>query len=308
MRFATIALLSLLVLPAALATPTRTVTAPAPVSALAFDAGRVAYASGRSARDCNRVQVWNLATRGVTRFPRPTSCIETSTGSGIPGLAIAGNRVLWVHYIGGNLRDWTLWTATTTKTKPLRLRSLTREADDRAPIVVGDGDSSRLGDILPYAVEREVIALRASGARRFAWTAPARVTALSTLGGELAVASAGGVVTVLDAGGDVLRSETFASEVQAVELTGDGLVVQRGRTLELRGPGGPRTWALPARARLDDAQGSRAYYVTGGQIRELRLDAVNRQRQLGLGSHVQVEGTRLATSNGRRVLLRQPLP
>jgi hypothetical protein len=308
MRSATIALLSLLLIPAAVAAATRTVTAPAPVSALAFDAGRVAYASGRSAGDCNRVQVWNLSTRGVTTFPRPTSCVQTSTGSGVSGLAIAGTRVLWAHYIGGNFREWTLWTATTTKTKPLRLRFVTREADDPAPIVVGDGDSGFPGGILPYAVEREVIALRTNGARRFAWTAPAPVSALSALGDELAVASAGGVVTVLDAGGNVLRSERYASEVQAVELTGDGLVVQRGRTLELRGGGGPRTWSLPARARLDDAQGNRAYYVTGGQIRELRLDAVNRQRQLGLGSYVQVEDSRLATSIGRRVLLRQPLP
>ena len=308
MRSATIALLSLLLIPAALAAPTRTVTGPAAVSALAFDAGRVAYASGRSASDCNRVQVWNLSTRGVTTFPRPTSCVQTSTGSGVSGLAIAGNRVLWAHYIGGNLREWTLWTATTTKTKPLRLRFVTREADDPAPIVVGDGDSGSPGGSLPYAVDREVIALRTNGARRFAWTAPARVSALSAVGGELAVASAGGVVTVLDAGGNVLRSESYASEVQAVELTAAGLVVQRGRTLELRGAGGPRTWSLPARARLDDAQGNRAYYVTGGQIRELRLDAVNRQRQLGLGSYAQVEDSRLATSIGRRVLLRQPLP
>ncbi len=308
MRSVTIALLSLLLLPAALAAPTRTVTAPAPVSALAFDAGRVAYASGRSANDCNRVQVWNLETRGVTRFPRPTSCVETSTGSGISGLAIAGNRVLWAHYIGGNFRDWTLWTATTTKTKPLRLRLVTREADDPAPVVVGDGDSGSLGDILPYAVDREVIALRTNGARRFAWTAPARVIALTALGGELAVASAGGVVTVLDAGGRVLRTENYASEVQAVELTGDALLVQRGRLLELRGSGGPRTWPLPARARLEDADATFAYYVFAGQIRQLRLSADNRQRQVGIGSHVQVEGSRLATSTGNRVTLRQPIP
>jgi hypothetical protein len=308
MRSATIALLSLLLLPAAAAAPTRTVTTPAAVSALAFDAGRVAYASGRSANDCNRVQVWNLSTRGVTTFPRPTTCVQTSTGSGIADLAIAGTRVLWLHYIGGNTREWTLWTATTTKTKPLRLRFVSRDVDDAAPIVVGDGDSSAPGGVLPYAVDREVIALRTNGARRFAWTAPAPVTALSALGNELAVASEGGVVTVLDGGGNVVRTERYTSDLQAIELTGDALVAQRGRRLELRGAGGPRTWLLPARARLDDAQGTRAYYVTGGQIRELRLDAVNRQRQLALGSHVQVEGSRLATSIGRRVLLRQPLP
>ena len=308
MRYVTIALLALLLVPATFAAATRTVTAPAPVTALAFDAGRLAYASGHSASDCTRVQVWNLATRGVTLFPRPTSCVETSTGSGISGLAIAGNRVLWTHYIGGNFRDWTLWTATTTKTKPLRLRFVTREAEDPAPIVVGDGDSGTPGGILPYAVDREVIAVRTNGARRFAWTAPARVTALSARDGELAVASAGGVVTVLDAGGSVLRTETFASEVQAVELTGEALVVQRARALELRGAGGPHLWPLAARAQLEDADATFAYYVLGGQIRQLRLTADRLERQVGIGSHVQVEGSRLATSTGTRVTLRQPVP
>lgn len=304
MRTVTISLLALLLVPAALSASSRSVTAPAPVTGLAFDASRIAYASGRSARDCNRIYVWNLSTRGVTRFPRPTSCVRTSTGSGISGLALAGTRVLWVHFIGGNTREWTLWTATTTRTKPRRLRFVARDVDDPAPIVVGDGDSARAGDMLPYAVDDQVVALRVNGARRFAWTAPARVVALSALGGELAVASAGGVVTVLDASGTVLRIETFASEVQAVRLTGSALLVQRGRTLELRGGGAPRTWLLPARARLEDAQGNRAWYVSGGQIVELRLDAANRRRQIGLGSHVQAEGSRVATSSGRRVVLR----
>ena len=308
MRSATIAILALLLVPAAVGAPTRTVTAPAPVTALAFDGGYVAYASGRSASDCNRVQVWNLATRGVTTFPRPTTCVQTSTGSGISGLAIAGNRVLWAHYIGGNQREWTLWTATTTKTKPLRLRFITRDADDAAPVVVGEGESTTPGGILPYAVDSEVIALRTNGARRFAWTAPTRVTALSALGGELAVASAGGVVTVLDAGGNVLRTESYASEVQAVALVNGGLVVQHGRTLELRGSGGPRTWLVPARSRLEDADATFAYYVFSGQIRQLRMSADNLQRQVGIGSHVQIEGSRLATSTGRRVVLRQPVP
>lgn len=306
-RVVTISVLALLLVPAALSASTRTVTAPAPVTALAFDASRIAYASGRTARDCNRIHVWNLSTRGVTRFPRPTSCVRTSTGSGISGLSVAGTRVLWAHFIGGNTREWTLWTATTTRTKPRRLRFVARDVDAPPPIVVGDGDSSRAGDMLPYAVDDEVIALRVNGARRFAWTAPARVVALSAFGGELAVASAGGVVTILDASGTVLSTETFASEVQAVRLTGSALLVQRGRTLELRG-GATRTWALPARARLADAQGNRAWYVAGGQIVELRLDTANRRRQVGLGSQAQAEGSRLATANGRRVLLRSPLP
>ena len=302
MRFLTIGLLSLLLLPTALAAATRTVTAPAHVTALAFDGGRVAFASGRSARDCNRVQVWDPTTRGVTTFPRPTNCVATSTGSGISGVAIAGNRVLWVHFIGGNQREWTLWTATTSRPKPIRLRFVSRDVDDRPPLLVGN--SSRLGDILPYALDDEVIALGANGARRFTWTAPGRVVALSAGDGELAVAS-GRTVTVLGAAGAVLRSETFPSDVQAVRLTRGTLVVHRGSTLELRGQGGPRTWTLPRNARLDDAQGTSAYYVHAGQVIELRLDADNVRRTVGSGSHVRVDGARVAFSNGRQVLLRQ---
>ena len=70
--------------------------------------------------------------------------------------------------------------------------------------MIGQGDSSTLGDLLPYAVDRTVVALRVDGSRRFAWTAPARVIALSALNGELAVATEGATVTILDAGGRVL--------------------------------------------------------------------------------------------------------
>ena len=145
----------ILLVPAASAAPIRSVTTPAPVLDLAFDGSRVAYAVGRSSGDCNRVYVWNLVTRGVSRLGRKTHCEQTSTGNSIASLAIAGTRVLWLHYAGGNSRDWSLWTATTTRPSPIRLRLVTREADAAAPIVIGDGNSGRLGDLLPYAVDRD---------------------------------------------------------------------------------------------------------------------------------------------------------
>ena len=293
------------VVPAALAGSSRSVTVPAPVVAVAFDGSRIAYASGRSAADCNRVYVWNLATRGVSKLGRKTHCEQTSTGNAIASVAIAGIRVLWIHYAGGNFRDWSLWTATTTKPAPIRLRLVTREADAAAPIVIGDGDAGRLGDILPYAVGRTVIALRADGARRFAWTAPARVVALSALGGELAVATEGGAVTVLDAAGRVLSEESYASEIQVVKFAGNGLLVQRGRALELRNVGGSRIWTLPSGARLVDAADARAYYVSGGRIHAQSL-AGSATRIVGRGTEGAVEGSTLAIAEGRlvRALLR----
>ena len=287
-------------IPAAGAAPTASVTAPAPVLELAFDGWRVAYATGRSSRDCNRVYVWNLLTKAVSRLGRKTHCEQTSTGNSIAQVSIAGTRVLWLHYAGGNFRDWSLWTATTTRPAPIRLRRVTREADDAAPIVLGDGDSSRLGDILPYAVDRTVIALRANGARRFAWTAPARVVALSALGGELAVATEGGEVTVLDGAGRVLGHESYASELQEVKITGNGLLVQRGRVLELRNAGSPGLWTLPSAARLEDAEDARAYYVSRGKLYVQSL-AGTQTRIVGTGSDGAVEGLTIAVAQKRLV-------
>lgn len=303
MRFALV-LLSVVVATgatAATAAAPRAVAAPARVTALAMDGRLVAYASDQSTLDCDRIRVWNLTTRGVTTLGRTMPCDEGSTGTGIAAVSIAGSRVLWLHYTGGNIREWRLFTATTTRRVPRLLAFEPRDVDAPAPLVVGPGDASRSGALLPYALDHTVIALGADGGRRFSWRAPGRVTALAALNGALAVASEGGEVTILDSRGQVTDSESFAGEIQAVRLTGDGVLVQRGRTLELRRAGGSRTWLLPARASLRDASADAALYVTGGQIRELRLDAVNRQRQLGLGSDVQSELASVATSVGRRV-------
>src|SRR4029450_13154471 len=84
----------------------------------------------------------------------------------------AGNRALWLHFVGGNQRDWSVWTASTTRLLPRRLAATTVDVDSPAPMVVGHGDASRFGELLPYAVGRNVIALRVNGARALSWLAP----------------------------------------------------------------------------------------------------------------------------------------
>ena len=277
-------------------------TAPAPVLALAFDGSRVAYASGRAAGDCNRVRIWNLATRGVTALGRRTHCEQTSTGNAIAGLSLAGTRALWLHSVGGNTREWSLWTATTSRPAPVRLRLVTRDADAAPPIVLGPGDGSRLGSILPYAVGRAVVALRENGSRAFAWTAPGRVVALAAGDGEVAVASAGGVLTVLDGGGRVLSTERYGAEIDVVRLTGDTLAVQHGRTLELRGS---RTvlYSLVGGVRLADAEGSRAVLVGGGKVRSFDLGSGS-GGVVASGTLADLESGRLASASGRIVGVR----
>jgi hypothetical protein len=55
---------------AAAAAAPRSVSAPARVSAVAFDGSLVAFSVGFSADDCDRVRLWNLATRGVSKLGR----------------------------------------------------------------------------------------------------------------------------------------------------------------------------------------------------------------------------------------------
>jgi hypothetical protein len=295
--------LVLLAVPLADAASVRSVSTPGPVVALALDGRVAAFAEGVSNRDCDRVWLWNLQTRRVTKLGRTTPCVETSTGHGIASVAIASGRALWLHYTGGNTREWRLFTATRTSPRPRQLKLLFAEADERAPIVLGNGDSSRFGDLLPYAVDREVVILRSDGDRYFTWQAPARVVALSALFGKLAVASEGGIVTVLLRNGTVVGTEHFEGEVTAVKLSGDGVLAQIGSRLELRRNGTSRTFALPRGARLRDAISDRALFVAGGQIRQLSL-ATGAQRALGPGVDVDAQLSTVVIATGRRVTAR----
>lgn len=292
---------ALALVPASAAAPVRSVVAPAPVLALAADGSRVAYASGFSAGDCNRVRLWDRRTGGVTRLGRGTNCVRTSTGTTITALALAGRRALWLHVTGGNIREWSLWTATGHLPAARRLRAVRADADGPAPIVVGPGDASRNGDLLPYAVGRTVVALRVDGTRRLGWTAPARVVALAADGGELAVADADGGVTVLDAAGAVLRRERFGpGPIEVVRITGKSLVVQHGRTLEVRGGGRAATYTLLAGARLADADGGRAVVVHRGRVSSLHLES-GAGTDVAAGAFADLEGAALAVASGRTV-------
>ena len=291
----------MLALAAAVVSAVGAFTAPAPVRALALDAPLLAYATGRSAGDCDRVSIRNLDTGRVVRLGRTTSCEQTSTGTGIAAISIAGDRVLWLHFTGGNIREWSLFTATTTAPRPRRLRFVARDVDAAAPIVLGEGDTSRFGDLLPYAVDRQLIVLHRNGSRAFAWTAPNRVTAVGANAGAVAGAVADGRVFVLE-GGRVLSSFAGAPAATAVFVTGNGVAVQRGRTIELRSGSAVQRWTVPADARLRDAEGSRLVYTAGGRV-WLREQGAAQARSLGVGSDAQLEAMTLARASGRSIRL-----
>jgi hypothetical protein len=277
------------------------IAAPAPVQALALDPRVVAYASAHSAADCDRVRVWSRATRRTVRLGRATSCEQTSTGSGIAALSVARTRVLWLHYAGGNIREWSLFTATTTAPRPRRLRFAARDVDAPAPIVLGEGDSTRFGELLPYAVERELVVLRPNGSRAFAWTAPAPVTAVGAKWGGVAVALEDGRVVVLE-DGVVTDERRLPAAARAVFVTGNGIVAQLPREAYL--VSGPNVFRrpLPADARVRDADAVRAVYLTRGRAKLLEL-RTGRTRDLGRATDVQLEGATFAVASGRSIRL-----
>jgi hypothetical protein len=283
---------------AAAATPS-SVTVSHTVAAVAADGKWVALAANGGARTCERAYLWRTAPSRLIPLGRERVCEITSTGRGVGGVSVAGSRALWITYAGGNTREWTLWTASASSPRPRQLQFVAVDVEEPQPVLVGAGD----GELLPYAVRDTVTALRANGARAFRWQAPARVLALAARGGQLAVAYAGGKVAVLSPAGRPLRTETFASDVTSVALTANGLVAQRGRTLEFRG-GGAQTFTLAATAHLDDADAGLAVVSTpSAGVSVLRLNDGASVAHFA-GTHATLEGRVLYVTQGRTVARR----
>lgn len=271
------------------------------VAGVAADGVRAAIGVRR--RGCSQVVVWTRTTRSATALGRPRCEPSSSTGSGILGPSLAATRALWVTYVGGNIREWSLWTASTRRRTPRRLGFIAQDVELPSPFVLGEGDATRRGDLLPYAVRDTLIVLRSSGARAFTRRANGRITAVASKGGEVAFA-VGRTVQVVDRE-RTLATYSFPAAVDRVFITGNALLVQYGRTLERRRADESRTRTVPAAARLVDGEGDLAVYVVGGSVHVLRLTdskdvawASPYQRAFG-----QLEAAGLLIGAGRRVTL-----
>jgi hypothetical protein len=158
--------------------PERTIATSLPVRDLALTRRSVAYVAdaGLDELRCARIGLWNTATNRRFTFDAKEQCLElASTGQGVWDVAVATNRLLWITYGGGNIREWSLWTATTTRRAPRRLRFVARDVDAEPPIVVGPGAT----DAVPYAVDREIVYLTDRGEALFRTTVSAPVRALT---------------------------------------------------------------------------------------------------------------------------------
>jgi hypothetical protein len=286
----------------------RSVTSPGPVQGLARSGSSVAFTSGPYAGHCgDHVWLWNLATRGVTplgRHPDAVCSQRPVGGSGISAASVAGNRVLWLFHAGGNLTDWVVYTATTTRPLERRLEFEEVDVDAPPPILLGDGS----GEVLPYAVDRRrvVKVLSARGKLLFTWPAPARVNALASYGSRVAVFMSGGHVSVLSSSGAVVSTSTFPLGAVTFRLGGIDVLAQLGNGVVQirRGPALVRSLTLPAGARMLDYAEGILVYSLGSQIRGRKI-ATGRDGLIR-DTHqdpvlAQLEPSGLSYAAGRRV-------
>jgi len=254
---------------ASAASADRLVTSPGRVLALARSGFNVAFLSGPYKGHCGpHVELWDLATGGVRKLGRHTDdfCSEgPSTGSGITDIAVARDRVLWLAYTGGNLRDWILYTATPTRPTERRLEFKEVDVDAPPPIVLGTGSEW----VLPYAVGSTVKVLSYNGRRQYTWQAPGQVTNLTSYGQQVAVFVRGGKRYVLSPRGAVLQTYTFRpGAVQEFALGGRGLVVQLpGGKIEVHSGARVQRFSIPAQGKMLDYAGNILLYRLGGTLR-----------------------------------------
>jgi hypothetical protein len=276
---------------ASAASADRTVTSPGKVLGLARSEFSVAFLSGPYKGHCGpHVELWNLVTGGVRRLGRHTDAVcneGPSGGSGVTDLAVAGTRVLWLAYAGGNLTDWTLETATTTRPAERQLEFQEVQTGAPSPIVLGVAS----GSVLPYSIGSTVKALSATGKLLYTWKAPAKVTNTTAYNGQVAVFVTGGRCFVLSPQGAVQQTYTFPpGAVQEFALAGIGLVVQLpGGKIEIHKGASVRTLQLPPQAHMLDFAESIVLYRLGTQIRGRQIgtgkDALLRHAPLAVLEH-----------------------
>ena len=260
---------------AALLTPGRTLTAPAPVTAVSVTNRVVVYAVGRTRANCGSVVLWDTPRLGHWTFGTRTilGCEEgPSGGFGIPAVSVTGRRAFWLTAIGGNITDWQLWSATPTRRVARRLAFASSETDGPPAIVLGPGTN----DGVPYAVGQEVTLVGPSGARLFrtAVDAPVRLIASGVGVGTARVVAAldDGRVVLLSRTGVALRTDDYGpARVRAVALGLVGPLVQVGSVVNVGPYAGGTKVTLPAGALMLDYRQGTIVYRKGMQVRARKI-------------------------------------
>ncbi len=259
----------------ALQKPGRTVVRAGQIRLVALNNASLAFmVYSQTTVDCDHIELWDTNSKGIWRFGKRGHCTDIgSTGNGISALGVSGNRALWIQYSGGNLRDWQLMTATTTRKTPKQLRFVEQDVDLPSPFAIGD---STRGLGIPYAAGKEIVLLNTNGSAAFKYldSSPiVRVTAGRGPGGAVvaAVRETGNVV-LLRANGTVAKVYPYgAGNVRAIALAPGGLVVQLADSVEIHASTGIETVNLPAGAAMLDYVEGRILYAIGNAIHSLKV-------------------------------------
>lgn len=296
--------------------PARTLPQASQVTPLGLTGRRVAFGVGVSPDEC-RVKLWSVSANAVTPFgvrANPTCTISTSTGSGIDSVSVASTRVAWVAHTGGNIREWSLLTASVQSPKPVRLRFVARGVDGPRPIVLGPGTPEGI----PYAVGREIVYRSDDGTRLFRTLAPGPVRLVAAGPGPagirvVALTADGRILSLTGDGSPAADDIVPEGGVAALRLLAAGVAYQVGTVVHVVGPGVEQQVTLPARATMVDAAAGRVLYQRRGALGAVVLSTgedvplvEGSPRAPVLG---QLEPSGLAWANGSTVFWRPgPLP
>jgi hypothetical protein len=224
--------------------------------------GSFAGGLGWTKSACEGAVLWETGIRARWLFRVPGPCPATSTGRGVSAVSVSGRRVAFLSFVGGNTREWRLWTSTPTAKRPLLLRAASADADAPSPILLGNGGE----DGIPYAVGRDVVVLGPDGRRELSWSAPADIGSLTVHSGTLAETLADGTVSTVWLG----PAKTVTSYAQpgartAVAITG-GVVIDAADGIHLRKGSRTLRFDVPAGSHLLGYSDGWLVYSTGREI------------------------------------------
>ena len=299
-------LLGLVTLLGSSSASTQVLTLAGPVSELAADGGRVAILlrtkTGNCARD--RVAVWAPGTRTLVPIGASACAGSTSTGDGLFGAALAGTRVAYVQFAGGNTRELRLRLATLAHPRAVTTASASYGVDQPQGTYIGRvaGSGSLLAfdwwsqcapcaQAAPVAPRSSIFRLVSSGGSacpNAGLGALPRCRAVASVAGPLRLLAVGGGLVAMRTGDDVAVRSLDGAVVWSGPFP--GLLAARidGRVLVVLARSGSQNslwavdvstgvrtgpWRLPGSAalRLEDYRAGIAVYVLGRAVHLLRL-------------------------------------
>jgi hypothetical protein len=269
------------------------------IEAIAMDGPVLAYdvhSAAPSGPACNRVYAWNVVTKRVTRVSGRGTCEadDSSTGAGVPELAVAGSRIAWIVNIGGlSESNDRLFTASVSVPKERRLAAVTRTGDvdcvltgRRLGGLVGSGKllayniwttvAANPGDESSCETKTTSGSLRRIGRRGTSLLRDGvfTIVARDAGAGRIAVVREDGMIAIFSSRGTMLRSIATAPPKE-IALSGERLVVlTKTRTIDIYSAATGRLVAgraVRAGAEHLDAGGGVAAYAVGTRLHLLRL-------------------------------------